>query len=79
MFAAVAVLAVAGCGEDLGGAPDVSGLPLPEAKQELERAGFRSAVTSDAAFGVVVEENFTVCDQESPKSKLVPLEVSKQC
>ena len=30
-------------------------------------------------FGVIVEENYTVCSQEAPKGKLVPLDVSKEC
>ncbi len=68
------------CGEaDLGGAPEVKGLALPDAKRELKKAGFSSSVTSDAAFGVVIEQNFTVCEQDSPQGKLVPLDVSKQC
>jgi hypothetical protein len=79
-IAAIAVLALAGCGkEDLGGAPDVRGLQLPEAKQQLKQAGYGTSVKSDATFGVIVEEHFTVCKEHSPKGKLVPLEVSKDC
>jgi beta-lactam-binding protein with PASTA domain len=75
-----AALGVAACGqEDLKGAPNVKGLALPEAKQQLKRAGFESSVKSDALFGVIVEEHFTVCEEHSPNGKLVPLEVSKQC
>ncbi len=72
------VLAACG-GEDLGGAPDVKGLALPDANAQLEQAGFSSSVTSDAVLGVVIEDNFTVCEQTKPNGKLVPLEVSKQC
>lgn len=79
LCAVLAAGAVA-CGDkDFGGAPDVRGLSLPDAKRELKRQGFGASETSDAAFGVIVPENFTVCDQETPKGKLVPLEVSKTC
>ena len=75
-----AVLTVTACGsEDLKGAPDVEGLALPEAKTQLEQAGFSASVKTDAMFGVIIESNFTVCKEKSPKGKLVPLEVSKQC
>lgn len=70
----------AGCGSaDLKGAPDVSGLSLPDAKAQLKAAGFGASVTSDAMLGVIIEENFTVCKVKEPKGKLVPLEVSKSC
>jgi hypothetical protein len=73
------LLVIAGCGgEDLGNAPDVRGLALPEAKQRLERANYRTSVKAeDALFGVIVEENFTVCDQHEPNGRLVPLDVAK--
>lgn len=67
------------CGGGTGGAPDVKGLSLPDANERLKQAGFSSSVTSDALLGVVVEQNYTVCDQSEPNGKLVPLEVSKQC
>jgi hypothetical protein len=82
MFAVLAVLAVlvGGCGDaDLGGAPDVRGLSLPDAERQLKGAGMSASVTSDGLFGVVIRENWTVCEQDSPNGKLVPLEVSKQC
>lgn len=78
-LAASLTLGLTACGGGTGGAPDVKGLPLPDAKRQLKQAGYSSAVTSDATFGVVVEQNFTVCDQDKPKGKLVPLKVSKQC
>lgn len=69
-----------GCGEaDLGGAPDVRGLPLDDAKIQLKKSGYTASESSDALFGVIVEENFTVCKQGTPKGRLVPLEVSKSC
>jgi hypothetical protein len=60
-------------------APNVKGLALPEAKAQLEKAGSAASVKSDAMFGVVIEEKFTVCEEHSPNGKLVPLEVSNQC
>ena len=79
--AALAVLGLASCGgsEDLGSAPDVRGLSLPTAEQQLKKSGFSADVSSDGLFGVLVEENWTVCDQSSPKGRLVPLDVSKDC
>lgn len=69
-----------GCGEsDLGSAPNVKGLSLPDAKHQLKKAGYRGSVTSDAMFGVIIEQNFTVCDEDTPNGHLVPLKVSKQC
>jgi hypothetical protein len=69
-----------GCGgEDLGDAPDVRGISLPDAKRQLKREGYSASVTSDGLFGVIVEENWTVCEQKSPKARLVPIEVSKDC
>lgn len=82
---AAIVLVFAGCGGGGSvpgadqGVPDVRGLALPDAKTKLDGAGFSSSVTSDGAFGVIVEENWTVCDQQEPNGQLVPVEVSKQC
>lgn len=71
---------VAGCGsEDLKGAPNVKGLVLPDAKAQLEKAGFAASVKTDAVFGVLVESHYTVCKEHSPNGKLVPIEVSKSC
>lgn len=79
--ATAATLLVAGCGEedDLGAAPDVRGLSLPSAEQQLKKSGFNADVSSDGVFGVVIEENWIVCDQSTPVGKLVPLDVSKDC
>lgn len=80
MLIIVAAMTLFACGdEDLGGAPDVKGLTLDVAKQELKRDGWRTSVKDDAVFGVIVESHFTVCKQRSPKGKLVPLDVSKDC
>lgn len=73
-------LGLSACGsEDLGAAPDVRGLALPEAEALLKKAGFETTVTDDALFGVIVESHFTVCEQHSPEGQLVPIEVSKDC
>lgn len=79
--AAGAALAIAACGEeDLGAAPDVRGLTLPKAEERLKTAGYSADVKSDAVFGVIVRENFRVCEQHKPEDgNLVPLDVSKQC
>ena len=81
---AVATLAatatLAACGEeDLGGAPNVKGLTLDVAQQQLKAAGFGVSVKDDSAFGVVIPAHFTVCKQHSPSGQLVPIDVSKQC
>jgi hypothetical protein len=79
-IAALACVAGIGCGsENLGDAPDVQGLPLDTAKQLLKQDGYQTAVTDDAMFGVIIESHFIVCEQSSPRGKLVPLEVSKDC
>jgi beta-lactam-binding protein with PASTA domain len=60
--------------------PEVTGLALPEAKSVLLAKGYRTSVKAEnAMFGVIVEQNFTVCDQDDPRGKLVPLDVSKEC
>lgn len=73
------VLALAACGGGTGDAPDVRGLSLPAAEKQLKNAGYNTDVSSDGVFGVVVEENWIVCDQSEPKGQLVPLDVSRDC
>jgi beta-lactam-binding protein with PASTA domain len=73
-------MALAACGGGPPeGVPDVRGLSLPDAEAQLKKAGYEVSTTSDATFGVIVEENYTVCSQEDPQGQLVPLEVSKEC
>jgi beta-lactam-binding protein with PASTA domain len=72
-------LAASGCSEDLGGAPNVKGLTLDVAQQQLKTAGFGVSAKDDSMFGVVIAAHFTVCEQHTPSGKLVPLDVSKQC
>ncbi len=77
---AVSTVLLAGCGgDDLGSAPDVRGIGLPDAKRILKDAGFETTTKSDGLLGVLVEENWTVCKQKAPKGQLVPIEVSKVC
>ena len=79
MLGAIAVV-LSGCGDpDFAGAPDVRGLNLVDANQQLADKGFSSTIVeSDALFGVVIEENFVVCDQEDTRGKLVPVSVAKR-
>jgi hypothetical protein len=79
-LASVAAFAVSGCGqEDLGGAPNVAGLTLDVAQQQLKEAGFGVSAKDDSLFGVLIPSHFTVCTQHTPNGKLVPLDVSKRC
>lgn len=80
LVAVLLALGVAGCGsEDLGGAPNVSGLTLDVATEQLKTAGWGVAAKDDALLGVLIPSHFTVCEQHSPNGKLVPLDVSKIC
>jgi beta-lactam-binding protein with PASTA domain len=80
IIALSAITTLSACGqEDLGGAPNVKGLTLDVAEQQLKGAGFGVSVKDDSMFGVVVPAHFTVCKQHSPNGKLVPVDVSKQC
>jgi predicted small secreted protein len=74
IFAAVLL---SGCGADPAG-PDVRGMTLPDAKAKLAEAGVEvSTHATDAAFGILVEENFVVCDVEAVNERMVRLEVAK--
>lgn len=76
---ALVIGALTGCGGGIGEAPDVRGFNLQDANRRLELEGYTSTIVEDdALFGVVVESNFTVCDQDSPKGKTVPLHVAKR-
>jgi len=52
-------------------------MTLPDAKKALKIADVRASVHSDSLFGVIVEENFVVCDEEAVNARMVRLEVSK--
>jgi len=58
--------------------PNVVDLPLDVAEELLEEAGYRVAATNtDTTFGIVVPENFTVCTQDEPRGKIVPVLAQK--
>jgi beta-lactam-binding protein with PASTA domain len=66
-------------GPDFAGAPDVRGLNLADANEQLRAAGYESSVTeTDAMFGVIVEANFAVCEQGDTRGHMVPVEVAKR-
>jgi beta-lactam-binding protein with PASTA domain len=53
--------------EEGGGAvPDVIGTSLPAAKAEVKAAGYHTKVKRGGLFGVVIEENWTVCATDPP-------------
>jgi hypothetical protein len=73
-------LLLAGCGSaNLNGAPNVKGLSLPSAEEQLEAHGYKASVTTGALFGVIVRSHYTVCSESTPDEKLVPIKVEKQC
>lgn len=52
--------------------PNVVGLPLPAARRTLKEAGYRvEPENTDTTFGIVVEENYTVCTQDPPRGETV--------
>jgi hypothetical protein len=76
----VVVVALSACGSaNLDGAPNVKGLSLPSAEEELQAAGYKASVTTGALFGVIVRSKYTVCSESTPDGKLVPLKVEKEC
>jgi PASTA domain-containing protein len=59
-------------------APDVVGLSLPEAKQQLSAAGYEADVSNtDTTFGILVPRNYTVCTQDPPRGKVVAILAQK--
>lgn len=61
-----------------GDPPDVVGLTLPEAKKQLKDAGFSADVSNtDTTLGIIVEENYTVCEQDDPSGDVVPILAQK--
>lgn len=58
--------------------PDVVGLTLPTAKKLLAQAGYKAEVSNtDATFGILVPENYTICTQDDPRGNLVPILAQK--
>lgn len=69
---------VTACGAEPAG-PDVRGMTLPDARIALSEAGVEaSAHAEDAAFGILIEENFVVCEVEAINEQMVRLEVAKR-
>lgn len=62
---------------NLHGAPNVDGLTLNVAENQLRRHGFSADVHSDALFGVLVPSHFIVCSEHPPNGRLVVLDVAK--
>lgn len=52
--------------------PDVVGLTLPTAKRMLKAAGFvPDPENTDTTFGIIVPENYTICEQDPPRGDVV--------
>lgn len=65
--------------EPSGEPPDVVGLTLPTAQNALRDAGYKADVSNtDAALGILVPENYTVCEQSAPVGNLVPILAQKE-
>lgn len=74
----VGIGAVGGCGGEEPAGPDVRGLNLVDAKKKLAEAKVETTVhAKDGLFGVIIEENFVVCDIEAVSKHMVRLEVAK--
>lgn len=55
-----------------GEPPNVLGLPLPEARRLLKQAGYRTvAKNTDTTFGIIVPDNYTICNQGKSRGDLV--------
>ena len=60
--------------------PEVRGVNLVDAEKVLKTAGYSATVhAKDAAMGILVRENFTVCESGTPIGKLVPITVAHEC
>lgn len=66
-----------GCGGEAAPGPSVVGFQLPDAEKQLDNAGIHYTVKSNGLFGVLVEENWTVCKEVKISDVAVRLEVSK--
>lgn len=83
-YALAGLVAVAflltGCGaeEPKPAGPDVRGMSLPDARIALKTAGVEATVKAKAAtFGVLIEDNFVVCETAYVNPQMTRLEVSK--
>lgn len=58
--------------------PNVVGLPLSTAEQQLSAAGYTTApVNTDTLFGIVDEDNYTICKQNPPRGDVVKVLAQK--
>lgn len=74
--------AMIACGGEEGPAPNVVGERLDRAQTAVQDAGLDYEVEEDTLFGVVVESNFTVCDQDpepGDNTGAVTLTVDRSC
>ncbi|MGY1621046.1 hypothetical protein ACI789_02470 [Geodermatophilus sp. SYSU D00965] len=79
VLALAAASLLTACGGEEPAGPDVRGMTLPDAKVKLAEAGVEaSAHAEDAAFGILIEENFVVCEIEAINERMVRLEVAKK-
>jgi hypothetical protein len=52
--------------------PNVVGLRLPEAKVQLQAAGYTvKAENTDTTFGIIVPSHYTICTQSPPRGNVV--------
>jgi Domain of unknown function (DUF4839)/PASTA domain len=87
VVAVVAIAALAGCGGDKASTtmPDVTGKKLDDAKSAIKDAGYGDEVKVDGGglFGVVVESNWEVCEQNPAAGTTVAgkptLTVARSC
>jgi len=86
VVAVVATAGLAGCGGDKATTmPDVTGKRLDDAKSAIKDAGFDGEVKFDGGglFGVVVESNWEVCEQNPAAGTTVAgkptLTVARSC
>jgi len=64
--------------EESSAPPNVVGLPLPAAEAQLSAAGYTTAaVNTDTLFGIVNEDNYTICKQNPPRGNVVKVLAQK--
>ena len=75
--ALAAAVLLSGCSKHPAG-PDVRGLNLVGAESALEKAGVAfTEHAKDAPLGILVKDNFVVCDVKYVSENMVRLEVAK--
>jgi hypothetical protein len=74
-------LTASGCGASptpTPAGPDVRGMALAEAETTLKNAGIAySEHALDGLFGIVVKQNWVVCDEHSVNERMVRLDAAK--